>query len=402
VSLPKRVKLPSNVLALGVVSFFNDVSSEMIYPLLPLFITGVLGTGAWAIGAIEGVAEAVLSLSNVFFGGLSDRMGCKKPFILGGYLVANGARPLMGVTSQWWQVLGLRSLDRLGKGLRTPPRDGLIALSVPAQSRGGAFGFQRAMDNAGAFLGPLLAFFFLHRWHSLRTLFLLAAVPGALALAVVIFFVREVPYGKSPAPEDSAHGSVVASPPGGGIFGPNFLCYLGALGLFSLGNSSDAFLMLKAKELGFSMATVPLLWMALHASRSLFAFPGGIMADAWGRKKTMLLGWAVYGGVYLSLAFLTSSTLLWGILLVYGLYYGLTEGAERALLSDLVSSEVMGKGFGWFHGIRGTALLVGNLLFGYLWQAYGAPIAFAEGVLCTFVALPLLIKVRVRERWSFS
>ena len=392
-----KSKYPPSVLALGVVSFFNDVSSEMIYPLLPLFITGVLGAGAWAVGAIEGVAEAFLSLSNVFFGALSDRMGRKKPFILGGYLVANSARPLMGVTSHWWQVLGLRSLDRMGKGIRTPPRDGLIALSVPAPSRGGAFGYQRAMDNAGAFLGPLLAFLFLHRWHSLRTLFLLAALPGALAVMVVFFFVKEARPGKGSSPVHGAQGPGMASPSGGRAFGPNFFYYLGALGFFSLGNSSDAFLMLKARELGFATATIPLLWMVLHVSRSLSSFPGGLLADAWGRKKVMLLGWAVYGGVYLSLAFLTSSALLWYLLLVYGLYYGLTEGAERALLSDLVSSGVLGRGFGWFHGIRGMALLMGNLLFGYLWQAYGAPVAFAEGVLCTFLALPLLVKVKVLE-----
>jgi MFS family permease len=396
--LSKRLFSVPNILALGVVSFFNDVSSEMIYPLLPLFITGVLGAGASALGAIEGVAEAVLSLTNVTSGHFSDEAGKKKPFILAGYLVANTARPLMGVTSHWWHILGLRTTDRLGKGIRTPARDGLIALSVPPESRGAAFGFQRGMDNAGAFLGPLLAFLFLLHWHSLRALFLLAAIPGAVTVLVVLFRVREVPspspgnsYG-SPSRQDHISSGMDRLP-----FKRDVTLYLAAMALFSLGNSSDAFLMLKAGELGFSIVYIPLLWMTLHASRALFSLPGGMLADAWGRKRVLLMGWGVYGVVYLTLALLTSSTLLWLILLLYGLYYGLAEGAEKALLSSLVSSGALGKGFGWFHGVKGLALLSGNLLFGYLWQAYGAPVAFAEGTLCAILAVPLLMRVEIKK-----
>ncbi len=388
-SLPNRLKLSSNVIALSIVSFFNDVSSEMIYPLLPLFITGVLGAGASAVGAVEGVAEAVLSLSNVLFGFFSDRIGRRKPFIVMGYFVANGARPFMGITSHWWQVLGLRSMDRLGKGIRTPPRDSLIALSVSPESRGRAFGFQRGMDNAGALLGPLLASLFLLYWHNLRVLFLLAAVPGVMAVMVVFFFVKEVAPVKGCSAHTQSKHSKEASSDNENL-GRGVLLYLGALALFSLGNSSDAFLMLRARELGFGMATVPLLWMVLHISRALSAFPGGILADRWGRRRMLLWGWALYGGVYLALALVTSSTLFWFLLLVYGLYYGLTEGAERALLSELVAPGALGRGFGWFHGVRGVALLAGNLIFGYLWQRWGAGVAFVEGALCAVLAFFML------------
>ena len=390
--MPNRLKLSSNVIALSIVSFFNDVSSEMIYPLLPLFITGVLGAGASAVGAVEGVADAVLSLSNVLFGLFSDRIGRRKPFIFTGYFVANVARPFIGITSQWWQVLGLRSMDRLGKGIRTPPRDSLIAVSVSPERGGRAFGFQRGMDNAGALLGPMLASLFLLYWHNLRVLFLLAAVPGVMAVLVVFFFVKEVAPGKDHAPLTFSRPFQRASS-GKKALGRGVLLYLGALALFSLGNSSDAFLMLRARELGFGIATVPLLWMILHVSRALSAFPGGILADRWGRKRMLLWGWVIYGGVYFALALVASSTLYWFLLLVYGLYYGLTEGAERALLSELVAPGALGNGFGWFHGVRGVALLAGNLLFGYLWQIYGAPVAFAEGTLCAILAVLLLLKV---------
>ncbi len=392
----KKIASSPNVIALGVVSFFNDISSEMIYPLLPLFVTGVLGTGASAVGAIEGVAEAILSLSNVLSGSISDRIKRKKPFILTGYSVANVARPLMGITSHWWQILGLRSLDRLGKGVRTPPRDGLIAMSVSPESRGGAFGFQRGMDNAGAFLGPLLAFLFLLHWHSLRALFLLAAIPGAITVLVVIFWIKE-----TTPPTTNPLLTLAKDPKESHFqrekgFNRDVIFYLAALGLFSLGNSSDAFLMLKAGRIGFSIASIPLLWMALHASRALLSFPGGLVADLWGRKRVLLAGWGVYGMVYLALAITSSRIALCFLLLLYGLYYGLTEGAERALLSALVPSHAMGKGFGWFHGIRGVALLSGNLLFGYLWQRWGAGIAFAEGAVCSALAVPLLLKVGYR------
>lgn len=390
----KRIVYSPNILALSVVSFFNDVSSEMIYPLLPLFITGILGAGASAVGAIEGVAEAILSLSNVLSGSISDRIKRKKPFILTGYLIANVARPLMGITSHWWQILGLRAADRLGKGIRTPPRDGLIASSVPSGDRGAAFGFQRGMDNAGAFVGPLLAFLFLLHWHSLRALFLMAAIPGIVTVLVVIFCVREIRSSKTDPSPPLAKSPKGISFPKEKLFNRNVILYLTALGLFSLGNSSDAFLMLKAGKLGFATATIPLLWMVLHASRALLSFPGGLSADHWGRKRVLLTGWAVYGGVYLALAVTTSPTVLWFLLLLYGLYYGLTEGAERALLSELVPSHAMGKGFGWFHGVKGLALLSGNLIFGYLWQRWGAEIAFAEGALCAILAVPLLLKVR--------
>ncbi len=389
----ERTRLSPNVLALGVVSFFNDVSSEMIYPLLPLFITGVLGAGASAVGAIEGVAEAILSFSNVLSGSLSNEVKRKKPFILTGYLIANAARPLMGIACHWGHIMGLRASDRLGKGLRTPPRDGLIALSVSPEDRGAAFGFQRGMDNAGAFIGPLVAFLFLLHWHSLRHLFLLAAVPGVITVLVVVFWVSEAEPLKANSTLLRVVGDEGISFEGGKGPGRGVLFYLGALGLFSLGNSSDAFLMLRAGELGFATSAIPLLWTALHASRAFFSFPGGLLADRWGRREVLLGGWAIYGGVYLALAINRSHTIFWFLLSIYGLYYGLTEGAERALLSELVPSHAMDKGFGWFHGIKGLALLSGNLLFGYLWQRWGAGTAFAEGVVCSMLAVPLLLRV---------
>lgn len=382
------------MVALGVVSLFNDISSEMIYPLLPLFITSVLGAGASVLGAIEGVAEAFLSLTNLSSGYLSDKIEIKKPFILVGYLAANMARPLIGATSTWWQVLMLRSTDRVGKGIRTPSRDGLIALSVPLEARGAAFGFQRGMDNAGAFLGPLVAFVFLTHWQNLRSLFFMAALPGVIVVLVVLIWVRE---GVDPSDLPKGGPSLQSDGNASGVLNRDLLFYLSAISLFSLGNSSDAFLMLKANELGFSITIIPLLWMALHLSRALFSLPGGMIADRWGRRKALMAGWSLYGATYLGFALTYSCRAFSLLLIIYGLYFGLTEGAERALLSELIPSRAMGRGFGWFHGTRGFSLLSGNLLFGFIWQYWGAEVAFITGALFALLAIPFLLRVAIRR-----
>lgn len=374
-----RLRLGRNVLALAAVSFLTDVSSDMTYPLLPVFLATVLGASATAVGAIEGAAESVAALLKLASGWLSDRTPRRKPLVLAGYTIASVIRPLIGLAQSVSQVLAIRVTDRLGKGIRGAPRDALIADSVDPSIRGRAFGFHRAADHMGAVLGPLLAFILL-RWMGLelRTVFLLTAIPGALAVAMLVFGVREVPRS---VPEKTGKGLDLRAP-----LGRRFWAYLGVLLLFTLGNSTDAFLLLRAGQLGVAPALVPILWAMLHVVKAVSSTPGGILSDRLGRKPLIVAGWFLYAAVYFAFGRASTQWQAWALFAVYGIYFGLTEGVEKALVADLVAPERRGTAFGWYNLAIGVGALPASLLFGVLWDRWGSTTAFDFGALLALVA----------------
>ena len=318
----RTARLGRNVLVLAAVSFLTDASSEIIYPLLPIFLTTVLGAGASAVGAIEGAAETTSALLKLASGWWSDRISRRKPLVVVGYALASFARPLVAFAQSATQVLAIRLTDRVGKGVRGAPRDALIAESVDPSIRGRAFGFHRAADHAGAVIGPLIAFA-LMQWQQvpLRTVFLLAAIPGVLSVIVLVVGVRE-------PPREVAVGSAVGAKPAplrGVSLGRPFWTFFASVLLFTLGNSTDAFLILRANQLGVSVALVPVLWAALHIVKSAASVPGGVLSDRLGRKPVILAGWAVYGAVYFAFGRATEAWHAWALFLAYGLFFGLTE-----------------------------------------------------------------------------
>ncbi|HEX6863863.1 MAG TPA: MFS transporter, partial [Thermoanaerobaculia bacterium] len=351
-----KQRLGRNVLALSVVSFLTDVSSDMTYPLLPVFLASVLGASATSVGAIEGAAESTAALLKLASGWWSDRVAKRKPLVLAGYTIAAVIRPLIGLAQSVSQVLTIRVADRVGKGIRGAPRDALIADSVDPSVRGRAFGFHRAADHAGAVVGPLLAFALL-RWADLdlRHLFLWTAVPGALAVAALVFGVREVPR----APAETKPKVDLRTP-----LGRRFWAFLGVLLLFTLGNSTDAFLLLRAADLGVDAALIPILWAMLHIVKSLSSTPGGALSDRIGRKPLLVAGWLIYAAVYFGLGRAGAAWHVWALFAVYGIYFGLTEGVEKALVADLVPADRRGAAFGWYNLALGVGALPASLLFG--------------------------------------
>ncbi|MBW2241040.1 MAG: MFS transporter [Deltaproteobacteria bacterium] len=340
----------------------------MAIPLLPFYLTTVLGAGALTLGWIEGMADAVASLLKLVSGRWSDRIDRRRPFILAGYGLSSLIRPFLGATSSAGHVLLVRLIDRTGKGLRNSPRDALIARSVDEGERAAAFGLNRALDHAGAVLGPLVAAGFLF-WVSqdVRVLFWLTAIPGAMALALLIWGVREVDDRPAAPPTPLPPETKQA---------PQLWRFLLPLGLFTLGNASDVFLLLKAGGEQASITTLPLLWMGLHIVKSLSSIPGGRLADRIGRRRTIAAGWVFYAAVYAGFAFADTPREIAALFVVYGLYHGLTEGAERALVADLAPARGQGTAFGWYHLTLGLLSLAASLLFGGLWDAFGSHVAF--------------------------
>lgn len=373
---PGRPRLGRNVFALSAVSFLTDVSSEMIYPLLPIFLTTVLGANASFIGAIEGAAETTASLLKLASGWWSDRVRQRKPLVVLGYGIASAMRPLVAIAQSASQVLIVRVADRVGKGIRNAPRDALIAESVDPSIRGRAFGFQRAADHAGGVVGPLIAFGMLTwHWAELRTVFWLAAIPGVLSVLVVIFAVREIPRGDVQVLRPAQDGNLDLTRP----LGAQFWRVMLVIFLFTLGNSTDAFLLLRANQLGVPIALAPILWAALHVVKSASSTPGGALSDRIGRRPTLIAGWLLYAAVYLGFARAGSAWQAWALFAVYGVFFGLTEGSERALIADLVAPDRRGTAFGWYNLAIGLGALPASMLFGYVWDHAGAAVAFTMG-----------------------
>ncbi len=401
--------LPGNVIALGLVSLFNDASSEIIYPLLPLFLTSTLGAGIRFIGLIEGITESASSLLKLPAGWLSDRVGKRKWLVVLGYCLASVPRPLLALANAGWQVLGLRFIDRVGKGIRSAPRDALIADSVSAGRRGLAFGFHRAMDHLGAIFGSIAAAWLIGLFAGdYRSVFLAAAIPALIALLILILTVRDPRVGERESGGAEERGSGRAgereetaqftSPPLSpspapplSVLDRNFKTYLAVLLLFTLGNSSDAFLLLRAQQVGMSVAMVPMLWAVLHLSKSLSSIIGGGLSDRFVRKRLIAIGWLVYAVIYLGFAVAGAQYQMWLLFSFYGVYFGLTEGVEKALVTDLVSPQKRGTAFGMYNLIIGIGALPASLLMSLLWDRFNAMTALVTGASLSLLAAALLM-----------
>ena len=379
-------------------SFFTDVSTEMIYPLLPVFLAGVLGANASFIGAIEGAAETTASLLKLLSGWWSDKVKSRKPFVVAGYLIAGFVRPFTAATRTASQVLAIRVTDRVGKGLRSSPRDALLADSAPPESRGLAYGFHAAADNAGAVLGPLVVCFILRLHgvgaldgnnrllpadeHAMRNVFWLSAIPAAIALLILIVVVRDVPHHEAGRPGDQ---TAETGPLTGRFWG-----YLVVVLLVTLGNSTDAFLLLRANQLGVPVALAPVLWALLNLVKAATGTYGGRLSDTWGRKPLIVGGWLLYAAVYFAFAWARVPWQAWALFAIYGVFYGMTEGTEKALVADIVPRDRRGAAFGWYNLAIGLAALPASLIFGWIWDRSGASSAFVFGATLALVAAVLM------------
>jgi MFS family permease len=422
-------RLPRNVIAIGLVSLLNDASSEIIYPMLPAFLAITLGASPRAIGIVEGLAESVSSLLKLVSGHFSDRLGRRKGLVVFGYGLASVVRPLLALATSWYQVLAVRLTDRVGKGIRSAPRDAMIADAAAPEERGLAFGFHRAMDHGGAVLGPLIGLAALKILASdpekptaadYTTIFLLASVPALIAMLVVIFAVRETHAraakkaiaveAEAFATKAEAFATQIESPSAVAAnrklrftlkgFDGNFKWFLVLVALFTLSNSTDAFLIRRAQMAGVSLGQgTLLLWAALHLSKVASSLIGGHLSDKLGRKTLIVSGWLLYAAVYLCFAYVSTPAGAWTLFLIYGIYFGLAEGAEKALVADLVLPEQRGTAYGLYNLAFGITVLPASLLMGALWDWRGPATAFAvSACIGTTAALLLALTVRPAAR----
>jgi MFS family permease len=372
------------------VSLFTDAATEMIYPLLPVYLSRVLGVGALSLGVIEGVAEGVNSLLKVVSGQVSDRWSRRKPIVIAGYALSSFARPFIAVTGSWMQVLAIRAIDRTGKGIRGAPRDAMLAHYATPGTRGRVYGFHRAMDHTGAIIGPLIAAAFLFAWPGeYRTLFALTIIPGAVAVWLLFRVPEDV------TARESASAARVGDAPGASKDGlpGQFWYLLAVILLFSLGNSADAFLLLRLSEAIGHDAWIPLLWSALHVVKASSSAYGGGLSDRIGRKAVIVAGWGIYAAVYIGFAAVESAAGLVACFLVYGTYFGLAEGSEKALVADVAPLTLRGTAFGWYNAALGLGALLASIVFGVLYERFGHAVAFTVGAALATGAAVLLILI---------
>ena len=389
--VPRIAGVPRNVFALGVVSFFADVSTEMVYPLVPIFLTTVLGAPVAAVGLIEGVAESTASLLKLVSGWWSDRVGRRMPLVVAGYGLAAVGKLLLALAGAWPVVFLARFVDRFGKGVRGSPRDALIADSTPADERGRAFGFHRSMDTAGAVVGPLLALLFVALFHDrMRVVFALAFIPGMLSV-LALALVRE------PRRRARATGSTPLPFSLRGYTRP-FLLFLGASLLFALGNSSDIFLILRAKNLGLSTTAVVLAYVLYNFVYMAVATPAGIVSDRIGRRSVFVTGLLIFAAVYFGFAVAGRGAVVWPLFAVYGLYIALTDGVGKALITDLVPEVRRATALGAYGMLTGLAALVASVVAGVLWDTVGTPAPFVLGAIGALASAVLMLIVLPRRR----
>lgn len=380
----KRDRLAGNIALLGFVSFFADVSSEMVYPIIPLFLSGPLGAPAVAVGVIEGIAESTASVLKLYSGWFSDRVRRRVPLIFGGYALAAVAKPAIAAAVAWPMVLGARFLDRAGKGLRTAPRDALIAESTEPSEHGRAFGLHRAMDSAGAVVGPLVAIALLAMFGAgnYRPIFLLAFLPGVAGAALVLI-ARE----PARAPRERASAPPILSLAG---YDRRFLVFLGVTMLFALGNSSDAFLILRARDLGLGALAAVLAYVVYNVVYASLSLPAGIRSDRIGRRRVLVAGFAVFAAVYGCFAIARDAWAVWPLFAVYGAYIAMTDGVARAYIADLVEPQRRGAALGLYNAILGVMVLVASVLGGALWDLIGPEATFAFGATTAAAAAMVL------------
>jgi len=389
-----------NVFALGWVSFLTDLASEMLYPVMPLFLVGTLGATPALLGVIDGVAEGMSSSLRWIGGALSDRLRKRKPFVVAGYAISALSKPVMGFAAivLGWPLFFIgRCADRFGKSIRTAARDALIADSTPPEYRGQAFGFHRAADTCGAVLGPLVALAVYLYWRTVRAnlhyLFFIALIPGLLSTLVAALAVRDIPH---ESPKDKPVAPPLLQP-----YPRSFWQLLAANALFSLGNSSDAFLMLRAREVGLTFASILLAFALYNAVYALAALPLGSLSDRIGRKPVLITGWVVYAAVYLGFAITRSTLTPWFLMAAYGLYQAMTEGVSKAFVTDVVPQPQRAGAIGLFYTASGIGQLLASILAGSLWTTHWfhnrALAAFTFGATCALAAVPLVAAVRPRQ-----
>jgi sugar phosphate permease len=404
-----KLGLPRPVWLLGWASLFTDMATEMIYPLLPLFLTRVLGASAMSLGVIEGVAEAANSVLKIAAGRLADRTGAPKRIVLAGYGLSGAVRPLIAFVTSWTQVLGLRFVDRLGKGIRGAPRDAMLAHFAPAHLRGRAYGFHRAMDHSGAVIGPLIASAFLFfRPEDYRTLFALSIIPGI----IVIMILLRVPDtntneplepleprepNEPPEPSETPEPNEPVEPVKLLNRSSSFTKAIIVILVFSLGNASDAFLLLRINDLGVAAFWIPLLWSGLHIVKVLSSLAGGDLSDRLGRRAVIGAGWIVYALVYAGFGYFDSPATIIAIFLGYGIYFGMTEGVEKAWVADLAPRGARGYAFGIYNAALGVGGLVSSLMFGVIWTRISPSAAFFTGAAVALVAIGLLYSLFSHE-----
>ncbi|MEW5803566.1 MAG: MFS transporter [bacterium] len=407
--------LSFTVVAIGLATFFATFSSDMIYPLLPLFLSSMLGAGAFGLGLVEGVAEATASVLKIVSGYLTDRAKRRKPFVIAGYGLSSVVRPLIGMAGTWPVVLWLRFADRTGNGISSSPRDALIADASDHEMSGRAFGFQKAMDYGGSVMGPLAAVFLLKEFGlSLRSVFLFSIFPAAMAMAVLILLVQERrksnPAASTPSRmgvEESCQGKAdqgkaphkeaYQKEPDHTIRGRNFLLFLLAGIIFSFGRPTDTFLLLRLNTIGVKAANSAALWALFNLIKMISTYVGGRVSDRVGRKPMIMAGWIYYAVTYLLFAHLQGKGPLTGVFLLHGVYFGFTEPAERAWIASFVSKNLRGRAFGYYSGATGITTLPSSLLFGLIWQKWGYQYAFMIGMAFALLGCIVISMVKVEN-----
>jgi MFS family permease len=373
-----------NVFIAGLVSFFMDISSEMIYPLVPLFLSRVLGVNKSVIGLIEGIAESTASLLKVFSGWFSDRIGNRKWLMAAGYGISTLSRPIVALATGWHHVMGSRFMDRFGKGVRTAPRDTIIAESSEKTHLGRAFGFHRSMDTMGAVIGPALAFFFLGLFsNNYRSVFWLSMIPGAAAVLLIIFFIKEKKRASLPKAERPKltfkH------------FDWRFKFFVAIATLFAIGNSSDVFLILRAQQLGIPTLMIPIVYLVFNLIYSLSAIPAGIAADRFGRKRVILPGFLLFAVLYYGFAVAKDAAAIWALFAFYGLFMGLTEGIQKAFLATIIPQDFKATAFGVYNTAVGFAMFPASLIGGWLWDHVSPSATFYFGTITAGLSAILFI-----------
>lgn len=406
----KIIGLERNVFFTGLVSFFMDFSSEMIYPLVPIFLSSVLGVNKSIIGLIEGIAESTASLLKVFSGWFSDRIGKRKILLIVGYGISTLSRPIVALSTLWSHVLVFRFIDRFGKGIRGAPRDAIIAESTPHKDLGRSFGFHRGMDTLGAVIGPAIAFILLLLFTgNYRLVFWLSMIPGIIAVLIIVFFIKErgkgvkaksVKESKGQSSEES--GSVTLkhydANPNPRSFDWRFKAFVAIATLFAIGNSSDVFLILKATDTGIKETQIPIIYLCFNLIYSLTSVPAGILSDRIGRKRIILAGFILFGFVYWGFANASEQKHIWGLFLLYGVFMGLTEGIQKAYLGTIIPDKFRATGYGIFNTFVGLAILPASIIGGWLWDKYGSHATFYYGSITAFLSAFLFILFIITAR----
>jgi MFS family permease len=387
--------ITKNVLVISLVSFFNDIASEMIYPIVPIFLTTVLGAPVTIVGLIEGIAESTASILRVFSGWFSDKFKSRKPFMVAGYALSALSKLLIAISFHWSVVMGGRFLDRFGKGVRTSARDALLAENCDASCRGKVFGFHRAIDTMGALVGPLVALVLLQMFNdNIRLIFFLAVIPAVVGVILLIAFVKDI------RKEQNAVDAVPLALRGVKLT-RDFKIFLLVSAVFAVGNSSDAFLILRARNLGFSLGLTIVVYTAFNAAYALTSFPAGILSDRIGQKKVLLYGFCLFAVIYSLFGIVTEAVYLWILFPLYGLYMALTEGIGKAYISHLTDKNYTGTTYGVYQTLIGIMTFFSSLIAGFLWKYIGPGAPFIFGGITAIVAFIIFSFSGEKYRYYF-